>query len=49
MTGNWSRPVVTRPGSEFTVTIGDALERYARAGLLRTPERYCAKGQFNAV
>lgn len=44
-----SRLVAARPDSEFTVTIDDALERYARAGLPRTPrsiQRYCAKGHL---
>jgi hypothetical protein len=44
-----SRPVATRPDSEFTVTIDEALERYTRAGLPRTPrsiQRYCAKGHL---
>jgi len=37
---------VTSSDSEFTVTIDEALERYAGAGLPRTPrsiKRYCAK------
>src|SRR5580698_2249249 len=45
-----SRPVATTPDSEFTLTIDDALERYARAGLPRTPrsvQRYCAKGHLD--
>jgi len=49
MTDDQSRPVATRPDSEFTVTIDEALERYARAGLPRTPrsiQRYCAKGHL---
>ena len=40
---------MTRPDNEFTVTIDEALERYARAGLPRTPrsiQRYCAKGHL---
>ena len=37
MTDDLSRPVATSPDSEFTLTIDDALERYARAGLPRTP------------
>src|SRR5437764_13194987 len=43
------RPVATSPDSEFSLTIEDALERYARAGLPRTPrsvQRYCAKGHL---
>jgi hypothetical protein len=49
MTDDQSRPVATRPDSEFTLTIDEALERYARAGLPRTPrsiQRYCAKGHL---
>jgi hypothetical protein len=49
MTDDPSRPVATRPDSEFTLTIEEALERYARAGLPRTPrsiQRYCAKGHL---
>ena len=44
-----SRPVATSDDSDFTLTIDDALERYARAGLPRTPrsiQRYCAKGHL---
>jgi len=50
MTDDMSRPVATSPDSEFTLTIEDALERYARAGLPRTPrsiQRYCAKGHLD--
>jgi hypothetical protein len=50
MTADQSRPVATSPDSEFTLTIDDALERYARAGLPRTPrsvQRYCAKGHLD--
>jgi len=50
MTPDPSRPVATSPDSEFTVTIEEALERYARAGLPRTPrsvQRYCAKGHLD--
>ena len=46
MTNDLPRPVATSPDSDFTLTIDDALERYARAGLPRTPrsiQRYCAK------
>jgi hypothetical protein len=49
MTDDTSRPVATSPDSEFTLTIEDALERYAKAGLPRTPrsiQRYCAKGHL---
>ena len=50
MTDDLSRPVATTPDSEFTLTIDEALERYARAGLPRTPrsvQRYCAKGHLD--
>src|ERR1700728_4820979 len=50
MTDDLSRPVATTPDSEFTLTIDEALERYARAGLPRTPrsvQRYCAKGDLD--
>jgi hypothetical protein len=49
MPDDQSRPVATRPDSEFTLTIDEALERYTRAGLPRTPrsiQRYCAKGHL---
>ena len=42
-----SRPVATTPDSEFTLSIDEALQLYAEAGLSRTPrsvQRYCAKG-----
>jgi hypothetical protein len=51
MTDDTSRPVATSPDSEFTLTIEDALERYAKAGLPRTPrsiQRYCAKGHLDS-
>jgi len=50
MTDDMSRPVATNPDSDFTLTIEDALENYARAGLPRTPrsiQRYCAKGHLD--
>jgi hypothetical protein len=50
MTADLSRPVATTPDTEFILTIDDALERYARAGLPRTPrsvQRYCAKGHLD--
>ena len=50
MTDDQSRPVATSPDSDFTLTIDEALERYARAGLPRTPrsvQRYCAKGHLD--
>src|ERR1700689_1971274 len=49
MTDDLSRPVATSDDSDFTLTIDDALERYTRAGLPRTPrsiQRYCAKGHL---
>jgi hypothetical protein len=49
MPDDQSRPVATSPDSDFTLSIDDALERYARAGLPRTPrsvQRYCAKGHL---
>jgi hypothetical protein len=33
MTDDQSRPVATTPDSDFTLTIEEAVERYARAGL----------------
>src|ERR1700675_2924349 len=50
MTDDLSRPVATTPDSDFTLSIDDALERYARAGLPRTPrsiQRYCAKAHLD--
>lgn len=49
MTDHPSRPVVTRDDSDFTLSIDEALERYAKAGHPRTPrsvQRYCAKGHL---
>jgi hypothetical protein len=49
MTDDMSRHVATSDDSNFTLTIDDALARYARAGLPRTPrsvQRYCAKGHL---
>src|SRR5580692_249468 len=49
MIDDLSRLVATSDDSDFTLTIDDALERYARAGLPRTPrsiQRYCAKGHL---
>lgn len=43
------RPAATPPDSEFSLSIDDALERYAKAGRPRTPrsvQRYCAKGHL---
>lgn len=45
------RQVATSLDMDFTLTIDEALERYARAGLPRTPrsvQRYCAKGHLEA-
>ncbi len=45
------RHVATSLDSDFTLTIDEALERYARAGLPRTPrsvQRYCAKGHLDS-
>jgi hypothetical protein len=50
MTDDQSRPIATTPDSDFTLTIEEAVERYARAGLPRTPrsiQRYCAKGHLD--
>src|SRR6202790_4129035 len=50
MTDDKSRPVATTPDSDFILSIDDALVRYARAGLPRTPrsvQRYCAKGHLD--
>lgn len=50
MTDDMSRQAATSPDSDFTLTIDEALERYARAGLPRTPrsvQRYCAKGHLD--
>ena len=50
MTDDLSRPVATSTDSDFTLTIDEALERYTRAGLPRTPrsiQRYCAKGHLD--
>ena len=50
MTDDLSRQVATTPDTEFSLTIDEALERYACAGLPRTPrsvQRYCAKGHLD--
>src|ERR1700694_1011092 len=50
MTDDLSRPVATSSDSDFTLSIDEALEQYARAGLPRTPrsvQRYCAKGHLD--
>ncbi|AMN44721.1 hypothetical protein [Rhodoplanes sp. Z2-YC6860] len=49
MSTDQSRPVATRPDSDFTLSIDEALERYSKAGHPRTPrsvQRYCAKGHL---
>jgi hypothetical protein len=49
MNNEQSRLVATTPDSEFILTIDEALERYAQAGIPRTPrsiQRYCAKGHL---
>src|SRR5665213_2931710 len=49
MENDTPRLVATGSDSEFTLSIDEALERYARAGLPRTPrsvQRYCAKGRL---
>jgi hypothetical protein len=49
MLDNLSRPVATRPDNDFTLSIEEALEGYAKAGHPRTPrtiQRYCAKGHL---
>jgi hypothetical protein len=46
-----ARLPATRADSDFTLSIDEALERYARAGHPRTPrsvQRYCAKGHLDA-
>src|SRR3954453_23124281 len=46
-----SRPVATTPDSDFTLTIEEALDRYAKAGHPRTPrsvQRTCAIGHLDA-
>src|SRR5581483_12218315 len=45
------RQAATTPDSDFTLSIEQALELYAQAGLPRTPrsiQRYCAKGHLQA-
>jgi hypothetical protein len=46
-----SRHAATSADTDFNLTIDEVLERYARAGLPRTPrsiQRYCAKGHLDA-
>src|SRR5262245_15947533 len=50
MTDDLSRQAATSSDSDFTLTTDEAVERYARAGLPRTPrsiQRYCDKGQLD--
>jgi hypothetical protein len=50
MTDDQSRPGATTSDTDFTLSIDEALERYARAGLPRTPrsvQRYCAKSHLD--
>jgi hypothetical protein len=50
MNDDMSRQVATSPDSDFTLSIDEALELYARAGLPRTPrslQRYCAKDHLD--
>src|ERR1700730_9280806 len=50
MTDDQSRQVATSLDKDFTVSIDEALELYARAGPPRTPrsiQRYCAKGHLD--
>ena len=45
-----SRQVTTGTDTDFILSIDEALERYARAGLPRTPrsiQRYCEKGHLD--
>ncbi len=49
MNNDQSRQDATRDDSDFTLSIDEALERYAKAGHPRTPrsvQRYCAKGHL---
>src|ERR1700674_3074661 len=50
MNDDQSRQVATSPDTDFILSIDEALELYARAGLPRTPrsiQRYCAKGHLD--
>lgn len=47
-----ARPVATSPDTQYSLTIENAAELYARAGhprTLRTVQRYCASGHLNCV
>src|SRR5674476_441501 len=49
MNDDTSRLVATSPDNDFILSIEEAVERYAHAGLPRTPrsvQRYCAKGHL---
>src|ERR1700747_509548 len=49
MSNDLSQPVATTPDTDFTLSIDEALQLYASAGLPRTPrsiQRYCAKGHL---
>ena len=51
MPDDLSRQAATTPDTDFTVSIDQALELYANAGLPRTPrsvQRYCAKGHLQS-
>jgi hypothetical protein len=50
MSEDVSRQGATSPDSEYTLSIDEAVEHYARAGLPRTPrsvQRYCAIGHLD--
>ncbi len=50
MTDDMSRQDATSPDSEFTLTVEQAVDQYARAGLPRTPrtiQRYCDKNHLD--
>jgi hypothetical protein len=50
MTDDLSRQAATSTDSDFTLTTDEAVQRYARAGLPRTPrsiQRYCDKGHLD--
>jgi hypothetical protein len=49
MPSDMSRQVATKADSEFTLSVDETLDRYAKAGHPRTPrsiQRYCAKGHL---
>ena len=50
MTDDQSRLAATSPDSDYSLSIEEAVERYAHAGHPRTPrsiQRYCAKGHLD--